>query len=59
MARAVAVVVMDEDVEDALKLLLVQDQQPVEALGANGTHEPFRDPVRLWGAKDDRKLSRG
>jgi hypothetical protein len=34
-----------------LKMLLVQDQQPVETLRANGAHEPLRHPVRLRGAK--------
>ncbi len=40
-----------ENGEDALKMLLVQDQQPIEALRANGAHEPLCDPVRLRGAK--------
>jgi hypothetical protein len=30
--RPVAVVMLQEDVEDLLKMLVVQDQQPVEAL---------------------------
>jgi len=25
----------------------IQNEQPIEALSANGSHEPFRDPVRL------------
>jgi len=49
--RPVAVVVVDEDVEEPLEVLLVQDQQPVETLRANGAHEPFRHPVRPRGAK--------
>ena len=47
----VAVVVIHEHVEDARKLLLVQDQQPVQALRANGAHEPLRHPIRLRGAE--------
>jgi hypothetical protein len=30
--RAVAVAMLDDDVEDPLKMLIVQDQQPVETL---------------------------
>ena len=40
-----------ENGEDALKMLLVQDQHPIEALRANSAHEPLCDPVRLRGAK--------
>ena len=32
-------------------MLLIQDQQPVEALRANGAHEPLRHAIRLRGAK--------
>ena len=42
---------LHEDVEDALNMLLVQDQQLVEALRANGAHESLRHPIRLRGAK--------
>ena len=40
-----------EHIEDALKMLLVQDQQPVEALRANGAHEALRHAIRLRGAE--------
>src|SRR2546427_8874676 len=44
--RAVAVVVVGEDAEDALEMAPVRDQQPVEPLGAGGADEAFRDRVR-------------
>ena len=40
-----------EDSKDPFKMLLIQNQQPIQALGTNGAHEPFRDAVRLWGTK--------
>jgi hypothetical protein len=49
--RPVAVVMVHEHVENSLKMFVVQDQQPVEALGANGTDEPLRHTVRLWRTK--------
>jgi hypothetical protein len=42
---------VDERREDACEMLLVQHQQPVEALCPNGTHEPFRDAVCLQRSK--------
>ena len=33
--RPVAVIVGHEDLEDPLKVLLIQDQQPIEALSAS------------------------
>ena len=45
--RAVAVVVVGEDAEDALEMAPVRDQQPVEALGAGGADEALGDRVRL------------
>ena len=45
--RAVAIVVIREDGQDPLKVLLVQNQQPVETLRANGAHKPLRDAVCL------------
>jgi hypothetical protein len=42
-----AVVVMDEDAKDTLEVASVQDQEPVEALGADGPHEALGDRVRL------------
>jgi hypothetical protein len=49
--RPVTVVVVNEDVEYALKMASVQDQEPVEALRTNGPHEALRDSVRLRSAK--------
>jgi hypothetical protein len=46
--RPLAVVVVDEDADDVLKLAAVEDQQPVQALGTDGADEPLRDRVRLW-----------
>ncbi len=46
-----AVVMLREDVEDPLKMLVVQDQQPVETLGANGPHKSLRHAIRLRRAK--------
>src|SRR5712692_3066006 len=42
--RSVDVVMIHENGEDALKMLLVQDQQPIEVLRANGAHEPLCAP---------------
>jgi len=47
--RPVPVVVLDEDTQDALEVTAVDDQQPVEALGADGSDEPLGDGVRLRG----------
>jgi hypothetical protein len=33
--------------EDSLEVLLIQDQQPVETLRANGSHKPLGHPVCL------------
>ena len=49
--RSVAIVVVREDGENLLKVLLVEDQQPVETLRPNGAYEPLRHAVRLWGPK--------
>jgi hypothetical protein len=43
--------VVHEDGKGPLELLLVQDQQPVQTLRANGAHKPLRHPVRLRGTK--------
>jgi hypothetical protein len=40
--RPVAIVMIREHSEDPLKMLVVQDQQPVETLGANGPHKSLR-----------------
>ena len=47
----VAVVMLQEDVEGPLKMLVVQDRQPVETRCASGAHEPLRDTVRLRRAE--------
>ena len=43
--RSVAIVVVREHGKDVLEVRLVQDEQPVKTLHANGAHEPFRHPV--------------
>src|SRR6266542_6761984 len=45
--RPLAVVVLDVRAEDVLEVAAVEDQQPVQALGADGADEPLRDRVRL------------
>ncbi len=45
--RPLAVVVVDVDAEDAFEVTPIQDQQPVQALGAHGSDEALRDRVRL------------
>jgi hypothetical protein len=50
--RPVTIVMINEHPEDALKMLAVRDQQPVQTLGANGPNEAFRHRVRC------RRLSR-
>ena len=47
----VPVVVIDEDFKNPLKVLLVQDQQPIEALRTGCAHEPLGNPIHLWRAK--------
>ena len=47
----VPVVVIDEDLKNPLKVLLVQDQQPIETLRTGCAHEPLGNPIRLWRAK--------
>ena len=47
----VSVVMIDEHLEDPLKVLLVQNQQPVETFRAGGAHEPLGHPVGLRRAK--------
>ncbi len=43
--RPLAVVVLDVRAEDVLEVAAVEDQQPVQALGADGADEPLRDRV--------------
>ena len=45
--RPLGVVVVDVDVEHAFEVATVEDQQPVEALGADCSDETFGDCVRL------------
>jgi hypothetical protein len=46
----VPVVVIDEHLKDSLKVLLVQNQEPVETFRAGGAHEPLGNRIRLWRA---------
>ena len=45
--RSVPIVMIGERGQHALEVPRIQNEQPIEALSANGSHEPFRDPVRL------------
>src|SRR5262245_39826642 len=47
----VPVVLIDEDFKNSLKVRLVQDQQPIEALRTGCAHESLGNPIRLWRAK--------
>ena len=47
----VPVVVIDEHRKNPLKVLLVQNQQPVEAFRADGAHEALGDAVGLRRTK--------
>ena len=47
--RPVRVVVVDKDSEHALEVASVHDQEPVEALGADGADETLGDRIRLRG----------
>ena len=49
--RPVAIVVVGVQRDGSLEVLLIQDQQPVETLRANGAYEAFRHAVRLRDAK--------
>jgi hypothetical protein len=49
--RPVAIVMIREHGEDPLKMLVVQDQEPVETFGANSPHKSLRHAIRLRGAK--------
>ena len=46
--RALGVVVLDVDAEHSFNVVAVEDQEPVEAIGADGANEAFRDGARLW-----------
>ena len=45
------VVMGHKHLEHTLKVLLVQNEQPVETFRADGAHEPFGHPIGLWGAE--------
>lgn len=49
--RPVGVVVIDVDVQDALKLPAAADQEPVEAVAADGADPTFGERVCLRRAK--------
>ena len=49
--RPVRVVVVDVDAQDALKLPAAADQEPVEAIAANGADPAFGERVCLGRAK--------
>jgi hypothetical protein len=46
--RPVPVVVIDKHLKDPLKVLLVQDEGPVETLRARRAHKPLGNAVGLW-----------
>jgi putative transposase len=46
--RALAVVVLDVDTQDVFEVAAAEDQQPVEALIADGADESLGVGVRLW-----------
>jgi hypothetical protein len=48
--RTVAVVVVDEDTEHTLEVTLVEDQEPVDALRADGADELLSDRIRRRSA---------
>jgi len=48
--RPLRVVVGRVRAEDVLEVAAADDQQPVEAFGADGTDEPFGVGVWVWGA---------
>jgi hypothetical protein len=43
------VVVINEDAKKPLEMVLIQNQEPVEAFRADGPREPLRHAVGLWG----------
>jgi hypothetical protein len=45
--RAVAVVVVDEDKEHSLEVAPVENEEPIETLGADGADEALCDRIRL------------
>ncbi len=49
--RPMAVVVIDVNVQDALKLLAAADQEPIEAVASDGADPAFGERVCLGCAK--------
>ena len=49
--RPMAVVVINENAHNLLKMRLVEHQDPIETFGANRSYESLRDAVGLWRAK--------
>src|SRR5712691_8615063 len=49
--RALGVVVVDVDAEYPLEVLAVEDQQPVDALGADRADEALRESRSPFGAR--------
>jgi hypothetical protein len=45
------VVVINEDTKDPLEVVLIQNQEPVEAFRPDGPHKPLRHAVGLGGSK--------
>jgi hypothetical protein len=43
--------VINEDAKNPIEVVLVQNQEPVEAFRTDGPHEPLRDAVGLWYTK--------
>jgi len=46
-----AVVMIDKNVQNLLKMRLVEHQEPIETFEANRSYESLRDAVGLWRAK--------
>jgi hypothetical protein len=43
--------VLDVDAQDVLELCSARDQEPVEAVAANGPDPPFGERIRVWCPK--------
>jgi hypothetical protein len=55
--RSVTVVVVHEDGENGFEIRLIEDQQPVETLCANGAYKPFGHAVHLRCANVNSRVS--
>jgi hypothetical protein len=49
--RTVAIIVSDKGGENPFQMWLIQDQQPIEALGASRAYKSLRHSVRLRSPK--------